>query len=103
LAERDIPVHFALQGDAFASTAQLRHVEGVTKRPAEQIMESELSQAFEAFGGRLDGQVIDVRGAMAEFEEPIFSDPVHTNELGARIAAEVIMRSIGSTLLERAR
>jgi lysophospholipase L1-like esterase len=103
LAERDIPVHFALQGDAFASTAQLRHVEGVTKRPAEQIRESELSRALDAFGGRLDGQVIDVRGAMAEFEEPIFSDPVHTNELGARIAAEAIMRSIGPTLLERAR
>jgi hypothetical protein len=103
LIGRDIRVWFALQGDAFASTAQLRHIEGVTGRPAAEVRSSEVAQAFDAFARAMQTRSIDVRSPLAQLDEPVFSDPSHTNERGAQLAAATIMGSIGPLLVERAR
>jgi hypothetical protein len=103
LVGRDIRVWFALQGDAFASTAQLRHIEDVTGRPAAEIRSSEVARAFDAFARAMHTRSIDVRSPLAQLQEPVFSDPSHTNERGAQVAAATIMGSIGPLLVERAR
>jgi hypothetical protein len=98
-----VQAFFVLQPDAFGSLLQLGFVEQATFAPPGRVATSELARAVAAFERRLGDSVIGLRHLFDDQAVPIFSDPVHTNERGARLAAEAIYEALADSLRMAAR
>lgn len=98
LALFDIPAWFVLQPDAFSSLTQLDWVRDVTHEDPATVASSDLARVLAAFEDRLATSTVDLRHAVDEDPRPVFSDPVHMNELGARLVSDAIWRELGDRL-----
>lgn len=98
----NLAVQFILQADALVSPPQLDYVKAITKSEPTVVPRSEFAATFRAFQRGLGSEVVDLRNTFRDETRPVFSDPAHTNELGARIVAEAIYAKLSDQIHELA-
>jgi lysophospholipase L1-like esterase len=91
LGARGIPsVHF-FQPDAFVSPLQAEGLaKSMNRTMAELIDRNSLAKLLAKTAEELEPDVHDLRPIVKDFDRPVFADPAHMNETGARLVAEAI-------------
>jgi lysophospholipase L1-like esterase len=99
MGARGIPVDYFFQPDAFVSPLQAEGLsKSLNRTMAELIDRNNLAKLLEDVAQRLAPEVHDLRPLLRDFDRPVFADPAHMNETGARVVAEAIFGVIEDQL-----
>lgn len=95
LGARGIPSAHFFQPDAFVSPLQAEGLaKSLNRTMADLIGKNNLAKLLEQTADQLEPGVHNLRPLAADFTEPVFADPAHMNEAGARLVAEAIFPTI---------
>ena len=91
LGPRTIPVEYFEQPDAFVSPLQSSGLaKALNKTMAEISQKSDISAVLRGVSAGLATSVHNLRPLLADFDQPVFADPGHTNETGAQLVAKAV-------------
>lgn len=95
LSTRGVESAFFWQADAFVNATQMEGLAlSLNATMAQLTTRSDLRRLLERTVELLGDDVVDLRSPVAELDDPVFADPAHMNERGARFVAEHILAEI---------
>jgi hypothetical protein len=94
-----VDAEFFFQPDAFVAPLQERGLaKSLNLTMAELSKRPDMPNLLAQTATSLRSTVHDLRPVMKDFDQPVFADPAHMNETGARAVAEAIYAIVGPLL-----